>query len=64
MNNIKFHDHPYASTNYIIGILLQPGAILEANDVYASTTGRWTKCPCPGITLSETETIWVRPISK
>ena len=47
--------------NAVVGFRLQSGDMLEPNDVYNSTTGKWERCPHPGIILGETETVWVRP---
>ena len=43
------------------GMKLAKGAILQQDDVYNSTAGVWEQCPCPGLKLGATSTIWVRP---
>lgn len=46
----------------IVGYQLEPGDVLEADDVYASASGQWERCPCPGATLLEgSDVVWVRP---
>ncbi len=45
------------------GCQLEPGDVLEASDVYDSTSGNWEPCPVPGFTLQPgLEVIWVRPL--
>jgi len=56
-------NNPYTK-NLIYGIRLKAGTILEATDVYASTSGKWELCPCPGLILGMTHTIWVRPVAE
>jgi hypothetical protein len=56
-----FTRHPISSTPQY-GVVLKPGDKLEATDVYDSTTGRWSPCPCPGLTVpGGGATIWIRP---
>lgn len=61
MEKPDYHQNLH-SGNIIFGSRLQPGDKLEKNDVYASTDGKWQKCPCPGVTLVEgVTTVFVRP---
>lgn len=61
METPVYHRNPF-SENVIFGSKLQAGDVLEENDVYASTDGKWGKCPCPGITLQKGfAAIFVRP---
>jgi hypothetical protein len=56
-----FTPHPISATPQF-DVVLKPGEKLEATDVYASTTGQWSPCPCPGLTVQEgIATIWIRP---
>lgn len=58
---MSIHYHPI-SKRIIEGDRLRAGAVLRSTDVYDSTTGYWTKCPSPGVTVQEgNNTIWVRP---
>lgn len=44
------------------GYELEPGDVLEATDLYDSTSGFWEPCPCPGLTIQEgCATVWIRP---
>ena len=54
------HTHPTSGV-LIDGTMLVAGAILREDDKYNSADGAWRKCPCPGIVLGRTNTIWVRP---
>lgn len=58
--NLTYHDHNYAA---IYGHLLEEGDVLTEDDMYASSNGRWEKCPCPGLTLGKQvgNPLWVRP---
>lgn len=50
---------PYA----IYGAQLESGDVLEANDRYDSSSGRWDLCPCPGLKIEAgVATVWVRPM--
>jgi hypothetical protein len=52
--------HPFA--NPIQGRRLQAGDVLRSTDVYASTTGKWERCPCAGAVLqTNVDVVWVRP---
>lgn len=62
MNQPGYHENPY-SGKLFFGVKLYTGTKLEAPDVYASTSGSWELCPCPGVVLQNTETIWVRPFA-
>ena len=56
-----FTRHPISATPQF-GVVLKPGDKLEATDVYDSTTGQWSACPCPGLTVQEgIAAIWIRP---
>lgn len=46
-----------------MGFLLEPGDVLQAGDVYSSSSGYFEPCPCPGIALQGTApgVLWVRP---
>lgn len=45
------------------GCQLEPGDVVEATDVYDSTSGNWEPCPVPGSTLQPGLTVtWVRPL--
>lgn len=47
----------------IFGRELETGDVLEATDVYDSTSGTWEPCPCPGLTIQAARngTVWIRP---
>ena len=53
-------EHPVSSKR-ILGLILKEGELIKNTDVYASTTGNWDQAPCPGLTLGQTDVIWVRP---
>ena len=56
-------EHPIAIRATIVGEIIKPGTRLLPTDVYASTTGKWEYCPCPGALLPEgLDVIWVRPL--
>ncbi len=57
------HTHPNNVSQTIYGSLLETGDILTSWDVYASTSGNWEYCTCPGLTLSTRAggAQWVRP---
>ncbi len=55
------HLHP-TSGEQTFGTKLEAGTTLLETDLYSSTTGKWSRCPYPGVTLEETETAWVRPV--
>lgn len=58
---IKVHFHPLDPTQTVLGERLLPGDIIQAEDVYDSTCGKWIKSPCPGLMLQEgCTTYWVR----
>lgn len=57
---MQLHSHPQ-SLSSVAGLRLATGALLKDEDVYDSKTGQWDKCPCPGLELRATSTIWVRP---
>lgn len=53
------HDGKYT---VVSGYLLEPGDVLEATDLYDSTSGVWEPCPCPGLALGDgTGAVWIRP---
>lgn len=55
-------NHPLRPSATIEGEILKPGEVLRDTDYYASTTGKWESCPCPGGKVREgLEVIWVRP---
>lgn len=54
--------HPISNIGTVLGIKIEPGTVLEENDVYASTTGKWENCPCPGVMLQNSDVFWVRPV--
>ena len=55
--------HSIWKREIVWGIRLSPGDVLEETDMYDSTTGKWAKCPCPGLVVpKDTKTIWVRPV--
>lgn len=61
MKNVDIHIHP-RSGHYVFGEKLPAGTVLEATDLYDSSSGRWEPCPCPGLVLQEgVATTWVRP---
>ena len=41
------HQHPQDATELIEGRELQPGEILQTDDVYSPTTGKWEPIPEP-----------------
>lgn len=46
----------------VFGRQLEEGDVLQATDVYDSTSGAWEPCPVPGLKLGEgIATTWVRP---
>lgn len=46
----------------IRGFKLEPGDVLEKDDVYDSTNGNWEPCMVPGLTLGDgVTTVWIRP---
>ena len=53
--------HPQNPSLTVKGRILLAGETLRENDVYNSSTGAWTKCPCPGVIMGNTAVIWVRP---
>lgn len=59
--NLRDPHNPWSPTTY--GHELEAGDVLEEGDVYDSTSGQWSKCPCPGLTLAAgITTKWVRPV--
>lgn len=62
------HEHPNVEGTFVYGRKLGNGDVLETNDVYNSTNGRWERCPCPGLTLQgfeeDSPVIWVRPTDR
>jgi hypothetical protein len=54
--------HP-ESGQAIRGTRLQPGDVLQENDLYSSTNGSWERAPITGIPLAGTSAtvVWVRP---
>ena len=52
----------HAPRNFVRGCELETGDVLEAGDLYESTSGSWVECPCPGLTLQAGDAVtWVRP---
>lgn len=57
----EFHYHPMKQNRGVYGKRLKAGAIIQPDDVYDSTSGKWEKAPCPGVVLQEgCQTYWVR----
>ena len=58
-----WHLHPVSPHRLVFGSLIEAGDILEATDVYDSTSNKWERCPCPGIILevASDHVRWVRP---
>jgi hypothetical protein len=55
------HIHP-VSGETANGYALEPGDVLQKGDLYDSTTGKWSECPCPGHTIGNNDgLIWIRP---
>ncbi len=55
--------HPINQGEVVYGERLFPGDRVQLNDVYDSTSGRWSETPCPGLLIEEgCTTVWVRPI--
>lgn len=49
----------------IFGFKLEPGDVIQENDVYDSSSGGWDKAPCPGLELqSGIKTVWIRPVTE
>lgn len=49
----------------IFGCLLEKGDLLKEGDVYDSTSGFWSPCPCPGTKIqSGSVAVWIRPEGK
>lgn len=60
----KLFNHPQNKNRTVFGKKLKGGDKLQEGDVYASTSGNWEVCPCPGVVLKEgCEVLWVRPIN-
>jgi hypothetical protein len=56
------HRHPKNDDAMVNGIILEPGDVLQAHDVYNATVGMWLKNPLPGQILGAGSTyIWIRP---
>ena len=60
--------HPI-SADRIEGVRILPEDKLQSSDVYDSTSGKWEKCPCPGLVLQKgsgegNPIIWVRPTAQ
>lgn len=59
----SYHTSPNCLGSRVFGHLLEAGDVLEATDLYDSTSGEWSPCPTPGATLGEgVAAVWVRPI--
>ena len=56
------HKNPYLFQPMQYGKRIPVGTTLEPTDLYASTTGKWELCPCPGIIMNSPDVIWVRPV--
>ena len=57
----KFHKTENCSEP-LFGHLLEVGDVLEEDDMYDSTTGKWQKALFPGATIpKDLATVWVRP---
>lgn len=48
----------------IFGRKLEPGDVIQENDVYATSSGGWEKAPCPGVILQSGSTTWIRPTTE
>ncbi len=60
---LKVYNYPNME-NSVVGYELETGDILQQNDVYNSSSGKWEKCPCPGLMIQierDSSVIWVRP---
>lgn len=54
--------HPLSENEIVQGEKVEKGDFLKSDDVYPSSSGKWEKCPCPGVILQgEDHTLWVRP---
>lgn len=55
------HVHPMNPDQVVFGRRLNAGEVIQPEDVYDSTSGRWEKAPCPGVVLQVgCTTYWVR----
>ena len=49
-------------SHVVFGHRLEAGDVIQPDDVYDSTSGKWEKPPISGIPLGEgNATVWVRP---
>jgi hypothetical protein len=61
-SNQNLHEHPRNPNVTVFGVQLKPGDVIQPDDVYDSSSGRWETVPCPGLKIGEgISTIWVRP---
>ena len=57
-----FHSSPNGRHDKIFGHLLEPGDVIEHDDLYDSTTGHWWRSTVAGCTLGAgSAATWVRP---
>ena len=63
MQEPSWHLHPVYPHRLVFGSPIEAGTRLETTDVYDSTSGRWERCPCPGIILevASDHVRWIRP---
>ncbi len=66
-NDIEMHEHPNKGEprmgcyTIVYGRRLEAGDLLEPGDKYASSSGYWEECTCPGLVLGAGTVPWVRP---
>jgi hypothetical protein len=60
---MHLHKHPNSGA-IASGIILEPGIVLKATDLYDSTTGKWDTCPhlAGSKVRPKCDTVWVRPV--
>lgn len=55
------HAHPTNPSEVVYGERLRVGDVIQPEDVYDSTSGKWEKAPCPGAVLQKGfAAYWVR----
>lgn len=59
-----YHTHPRdVRGTPIFGIKLEPGDVIEEDDIYGSSNGCWEKATCPGVKLGDgAAATWIRPM--
>ncbi len=58
----EFHKHPMNPDQLVFGERLNVGDVIQPNDVYDSTTGKWEKTPLSGVPVRQgVTTYFVRP---